>query len=212
MKKPTEIYWTARGNERDYLYYGDHTGKRLIRIPAGWVFLAAGAPAHTRAAIRFARKSYAVLKNGRYGYSRRGVWITAATADKARAYYVDGMDARAAAKEKRQERDESRLQAACVDWLNFAPAHELLCRRIAASAAEQASEIGSGRVGRARNLDIEERARLACRATIRHEHTDYDYECRAGDGDPDLYDHARHMAADEVDEFLAGHRLAHDEV
>lgn len=71
--------------------------------------------------------------------------------------------------------------------------------------------MGSGRVGRTSKLSLEEKAELAARAYIRHNHTRYeDRLMNAGPLEPDLddplYRELRARAHEEVDRFLERRR------
>jgi hypothetical protein len=80
-----------------------------------------------------------------------------------------------------------------------------------ASPVTPPSSVAAG-VGRTRTLPVEERARLAARAFIRHRFTDY--EGRLGDVDVFLaaiddadYREVKQDAQARVDQFLADHRI-----
>ena len=73
--------------------------------------------------------------------------------------------------------------------------------------------VGSGTVARTSTLGLAEKARLAARAYIRHEHTDYDERLLAegggaafGELDPGPHRLIKAEAHDAVNEFLARHR------
>ena len=59
-------------------------------------------------------------------------------------------------------------------YLNFSPRHRALAKEIADGAAQQATAVGSGRVGRTSKLTLEEKVELAARAYIRHHHAHYE--------------------------------------
>ena len=116
---------------------------------------------------------------------------------------------------KQRDRQEatyrSELAAAIVVYLDFAPRHAQLANEIAERAATRAGEVGSGRVGRTRLLTLEQRAELAARADIRHNHTSYEdnltelYEADLV-GDDWLYREIKTTAHSDVDDFLDQHR------
>lgn len=122
--------------------------------------------------------------------------------------------ARAAERREAQEADyQDELADAIVAYLDFAHEHTELARQIAEGAATTASQVGSGRVGRTRTLDLDERARLAATAYIRHHHTDYDdrliqaqVQTATVEVDDDTYRRIRRNAATAVDDFIDRHR------
>ena len=65
--------------------------------------------------------------------------------------------------------------------------------------AVHAYEVGSGRVGRTKNLSAEQKVMFAVRAHVRHEHTDYRDLLREGIAKKD----ARVWVADQIDAVLA---------
>jgi hypothetical protein len=78
---------------------------------------------------------------------------------------------REAAGRARERRHELHLAAATNRILEMYPG---MPNREAASVAERAFEVGSGRVGRAGDLDLDAKLRLAVQAHARHAHTEYD--------------------------------------
>jgi hypothetical protein len=65
------------------------------------------------------------------------------------------------------------LEDAIVRFLAFASEYQEFAQRIAKETALRAAVVGSGRVGRTRQLTLEERAALSARAYIRHSFTSY---------------------------------------
>lgn len=126
---------------------------------------------------------------------------------------------------RQRERAETVYRAefeeAVLRWLAFAPQHQEIADEIARGAVDRASLVGSGRVGRTKQLTLDERAALAARAFIRHRHTDYedrlfslelseldlDTDLDAGVGEVGDYREIKRMAHREVDAFLEQHRV-----
>jgi hypothetical protein len=193
-----------------------------IEIPDGWDFLPSGDTFVTRQ-VTAAGTYWLAWKPGSRGRGHRrriGLWAPTEAIDAARAAAEQTEQARAVSRlagarqrERREDRYRSELHAAIVTYLDFADEHAPLAGEIADAAATRASEVGSGRVGRASTLALAERAELAARAHIRHHHTDYEDELAstvlesygpfAAD---DRYLDARANAHVAVDEFLAAHR------
>jgi hypothetical protein len=98
-------------------------------------------------------------------------------------------------------------------FLAFAPEHTDLADEIASEAATRAAVVGSGRVGRTKTLSLDERAALAARALIRHQHTSYDDDLiNAPIEDPwddeFWYREIKGEAQRAVDDFLDQHRTS----
>jgi hypothetical protein len=103
------------------------------------------------------------------------------------------------------------LSAAVYAWLGFTDEFDELAQEIARGAAERAAVVSSGRVGRTKQLPIEERAALAARAYIRHRFTDYEDQFVERDPfegtlDDFEYRDIKRRAHDAVDDFLTAHR------
>jgi hypothetical protein len=108
---------------------------------------------------------------------------------------------------RKEDSYRQELAEAIVAFLDFAPEHGRLARSIATEAASRAGEVGSGRVGRTRELSLEERAALAARALIRHNYTDYEDRLDTEVWDDEfLYRSVKADAHYEVDLYLESHR------
>jgi hypothetical protein len=154
----------------------------IIRIPEGWEFLPRGDAFVTR---RVKKGPHWVL-GGRYnkkgGYTPvKGVFAPAAAIEEtqaaAEATKAKREQARPKAARQREQAETQyrhEFEEACVRFLNFAPDHRELAQTIASETAATACQKYSGRVGRTSHLDLDEKAALAVRAYIRHNHTDYD--------------------------------------
>ena len=221
---PLDVYQTDRG-----LWNPDY-GE--LDPPQGWELLAAGDAFLTRTVKAAGAFWTAWSPRGRNRPHRRrlGLYAPAEAIAKAEAAAARSSISREHQRElgaRQRERAEARyrdeLASAIVEFLAFAPAHRALAEGIAQAAAALASQVGSGRVGRARTLSLPERAALAARAWIRHHHTDYEDHLMAalyGDGleegdvpDAGLFDgvagdvrDVKREAHRAVDDFLAEHR------
>ncbi|MDQ6753389.1 MAG: DUF2293 domain-containing protein [Actinomycetota bacterium] len=197
-----------------------------LDIPAGWEFLPAGDVFLTRHVEAGGVFWLAWRPRTRSQPHRRrlGLWAPSESIADARAAAVRTSASRERQREqgaRQRNRSEPRyrdeLAAAILDFLCFDPAYRKLAEGIARGAAQQAAEVGSGRVGRTQKLSLPERATLASRAWIRHRFTEYEDqllqvlygEAVQGEelifGEPDLRD-VRRAANLAVDEFLAEHR------
>jgi hypothetical protein len=188
-----------------------------IATPEGWAFLPSGLAFVTRTVKAGGVFWLAWQPRSRSRLHRRLLGLVApeATIKAAEQAAADTETARALQREagaRSRERQEARyrqeLTAAIVDYLAFRPEHRELADSIAEDAAERAAVVGSGRVGRTRQLPLEARAELAARAQIRHAHTDYEQQLdeQAVDGDDEAYRAIKAEAHAAVDAFLRGHR------
>jgi hypothetical protein len=132
-------------------------------------------------------------------------------AEQATAQRARQREANARHRDKVEDAYRSEFAAAVLCWLAFAPEHAALAEKIATAAADRAVVVGSGRVGRSKLVQLEERVALAARATIRHQFTDYDDRLAALDPfeaevDDFEYRELKQAAHDAVDDFLDAHR------
>jgi hypothetical protein len=199
-----------------------HPERGEVEPPGDWDFVPTGNAFVTRTVKAAGVFWLAWAPRSRSRPHRRllGLWAPETTIRAAQQAAADTEAARAArrvAGARRRERQEARYQdeltAAIVTYLDFAPEHQALAETIATAAAQRATVVGSGRVGRTRLLSMEERGALAARAELRHAYTDYEQQLAAqpvaGDDD-ELYREIKAYAHDEVDRFIEEHRLAED--
>jgi hypothetical protein len=196
--------------------------------PDGWELLPAGDAFLTRR-VKAAGAHWVLFQpKGRRAH-RRLLGLLAPTeaiaaARVAAAATVSKRETQRVAGARQRARSEAVYRAefeqAVLRWLDFAPEHNAVAHDIAAHAVERAAVVGSGRVGRTKTLSLDDRAALAARAYIRHQHTNYDQRLEtldtAGfDLDPDDevsvddagdYREIKHDAHRAVDEFLERHR------
>lgn len=191
-----------------------------LELPEGWDFLPSGDAFVTRQVKAAGDFWLAWLPRTRNRRHRTAIGVFAPSdaieAAQAKAAETDADRAiRRAAGARYRERKEDRyrreLADAIVAFLAFAPAHAKLASSIADAAAARAGEVGSGRVGRTRTLSLEERAALAARAHIRHNHTEYEARLEGVPlddlyGDDWLYREAKAQAHEDVDAFIEEHR------
>jgi len=192
--------------------YGD------IAIPEGWELLPPGDAYITRQVKRMG--PYWVAKKPRRGYKETlGVWAPQQNIEAARRLAKKTEERRVEARRlsrRRQERGEEKygeqFKQKVYEFLDFAPEYESLAKEIAEAAADHATQVGSGRVGRTKKLLIEQRAELAARAYIRHKYTDYESNITdkeiefIGELPDDEYREIKAEAEWMVDEYLEKHR------
>ena len=191
--------------------------------PLGWEFLPSG-DAYVTRTVKKLGPHWVVVKKGKGYAATLGVLAPSANIETATGLAQEtkaSREKKRASSQKQRERQEDRYRRQFADavlrYLDFAPEHSKLAQEIADSSAERATAVGSGRVGRTGKLTLVEKAALAARAHIRHQHTSFDdrlferqvelteRELPIGADDP-FYSDAKADAHREVDEFLWRHR------
>jgi hypothetical protein len=190
-----------------------------IEIPAGWDFLPSGDAFLTRTVKAAGTYWLSWQPRGQSRQHRRllGLWAPS-QAIAAALMRAEETAARRAAKRalgaqsrrRHEDRYRAELEFAIVHFLAFAPSHQELEERIAKETAAHAAVVGSGRVGRTRNLTLEDRAALSVRAYIRHRFTSYhdDLDSLSPEhwDEEYLYREIKGTANEAVDRFLLEHR------
>jgi hypothetical protein len=193
-----------------------HSENGVLQHPEGWEFLPTGEAVITRR-VKAAGMYWSLWRPRDRNHRHRrllGIVAPAATIAEARAYAADTVDERsgrraqgAVYRARKEDAYRQELAEAIVAFLDFAPEHSDLAASIATEASDRAGEVGSGRVGRTRKLELDERAALAARSLIRHKHTDYEDRLVTEVWDDDyLYRAVKAEAQDAVDRFLEDHR------
>jgi hypothetical protein len=155
---------------------------RRLSPPPGWECLPPGDAALTRR-VKLAGPSWSVVeKKGKKMFSR-GLWAPAATIEQMRAALTAERATESYAKKRvadvaRRERTQAAyvvtFEQAVLEFLRFAPRWQPLARTLAARVAAHATPVGSGTVARTERIPVEERARAAVVAWMRHQTTSYD--------------------------------------
>jgi hypothetical protein len=155
---------------------------RRLSPPAGWACLPPGDAGLTRR-VKAAGPSWAVIeKKGRKAFSK-GLWAPAEHIERARAAldaerstegYAKKRVASVARREKTQAAYVVTFEQSVLDFLRFAPRWQPLAKVVAARVAAHATPVGSGTVARTERIPVEERARAAVIAWMRHQTTGYD--------------------------------------
>lgn len=153
-----------------------------VSPPPGWECLPPGDAGLTRR-VKQAGPSWTVTeKKGRKVFSL-GVWAPAANIQAARAALEAERSTDAYAKRKQSDSDRrERAQteyvqsfgSAVYHYLAFAPHYHELAKELALRVTIHATPVGSGTVARTKQLPIEDRARAAVIAWMRHQTTAYD--------------------------------------
>lgn len=108
----------------------------------------------------------------------------------------------------------NQFHSAVVNWLKFAPEHRKLAGKIAKAATHRACKVGSGAVGRNKQLPMEAKAKRAALSHIRHHCTEYDRELsraqnlNSGKGKnfQKAYSTIKKNAAEQARQFVERHR------
>lgn len=155
---------------------------QLLDVPSGWELLPPGDAGLTRR-VKAAGPTWTVKEQrGRKVFSR-GLWaprehIEAARAEleaeRAKPEYTRKLEAGRARRAKQEAEYADEFELAIVRFLNFAPRHAELGKRLAAAIAAHATPVGSGTVARTKRIPIERRAEAATIAWLRHRTTAYD--------------------------------------
>jgi len=206
-----DVYATKNGP-----WNPEHGG---IEIPAGWDFLPSGDAFLTRTVKAAGTYWLSWQPRTQHRQHRRllGLWAPS-QAIAAALMRAEETAARRAAKRalgaqsrrRQEDRYRDELEAAVVHFLAFAPPYRELEQRIAKETAAHAAVVGSGRVGRTRNLTLDDRAALSARAYIRHRFTSYhdDLDSLSPEhwDEEYLYREIKGAANEAVDRFLLEHR------
>jgi len=155
---------------------------RHLTPPAGWACLPPGDAALTRR-VKLAGPSWAVIeKKGRKAFSK-GLWAPAETiatmraaldAERSTDAYAKKRTADVARREKAHVAYVGEFEEAVYAFLQFSPRWEALASTVAARVAAHATPVGGGTVARTERISVDERARAAVIAWMRHQTTGYD--------------------------------------
>jgi hypothetical protein len=209
-----EVLWVypPRGDEVDH-WCKEHGN---VKLPIGWAFLPSGDAFVTRKVKEIGL--YWIAVKAARNYTRKlGIWAPEknikAALELAKESEVRRQSKRIMSRQQRAKKETKHQEVfteAVYHYLAFTPSYWKLARQIAQGTAEQATVVGSERVGRTKKLTLEEKAILAARAYIRHHYTDYEDRLINSeliiDEDSILYQEIKNEAQEEVDEFLNKHR------
>ena len=154
----------------------------VLDVPEGWDLLRPGDAGLTRK-VKAAGPTWTVReKRGRRWFSR-GVWAAADTiarcereveATRSTPAYQKKLAGDRSRRERKQEEYAAGFEAEVLDFLDFHARHREIGRELARRVARHATPVGSGTVARTERIPIEQRARAAVIAWLRHQTTAYD--------------------------------------
>jgi len=159
----------------------DPKGK-VVSVPQGWTLLPPGDALLTRR-VKAAGPHWVMKRLRKNRLQSMGVWADEKTieklkadvsAEKADPAYQKRLEAGRKRREKEQEVYEQDFEQAIRLFLNFAPRYAKLADQAASAITRHAIPVGSGTVARTQRIPIEERARAATIAWMRHQTTGYD--------------------------------------
>ncbi len=156
----------------------------FVDIPNGWEFVPSGDPALTRR-LKAAADDYWVVKR-KVGRKEFGVGLCVPIglaaeisgqlkAERETPEYQRKLEAGRRRREVKQEEYEKDFEKAVVEFLGFHERYSELAARLAKVITEFTTPVGSGTVARTQRIPIEDRARAAVIAWMRHNTTDYDH-------------------------------------
>ncbi len=156
----------------------------FVDMPEGWEFIPSGDPALTRR-LKAAANDYWVVKRkiGRKEFGV-GLCVPKGLADgiaeqlkteRETPEYQRKLEAGRRRREKKQEEYQEDFEQAVLLFLHFHDRYRELAAKLAKTITEFTTPVGSGTVARTQRIPIEQRARAAVIAWMRHNTTDYDH-------------------------------------
>jgi hypothetical protein len=154
----------------------------ILLPPASWSFLPAGDAGITRKVTSKAVFWRVEVKKGRRIISL-GIWapetaISHAKEDVEKLRLTDGYKKKRVTdvnrRDKKQREYEAEFCKAVETYLGFDPIHKAIEKKLARAVTVHAIPVGSGTVARTQLISIEERARHAVIAWMRHQTTTYE--------------------------------------
>lgn len=176
---PTEIRTVAPGREPREVK--TDTGV-FLKPPSDWVLVPPGDPALSRRVKAGGPHWLVQEKKGRRTFSQ-GIWAPKARVDaisaaleteRADPAYQRKLDAARGKRAEEQVSYAADFELEVFNFLDFASCHADLARQMAKLIAAHATPVGSGTVARTKRIPVEERARAATIAWMRHQTTGYD--------------------------------------
>lgn len=173
---------TVRSAPHPKLHYVVSEDGQTLTIPDQWACLKPGDAAVTKAVKALGPSWTAVRKKGRKIFSD-GVWAPCENIEKARAQvavkrsdpsYAKKRASDLKRREKKQSEYEASFFSALIEWLNFHPRYKTEAEQMALAITAHAVPVGSGTVARTERIPLDERARAAAIAWMRHQTTAYD--------------------------------------
>ena len=155
----------------------------FVEMPEGWEFIPSGDPALTRR-LKAAASDYWVVKR-KIARKEFGVGLCVPKGlangiveqlktERETPEYQRKLEAGRRRREKEQEEYQEDFEQAVLQFLHFHDRYRELATKLAKTITEFTTPVGSGTVARTQRIPIEQRARAAVIAWMRHNTTDYD--------------------------------------
>ena len=178
MDKQETIVYELKGLRR---YSKDG---HFVDLPADWEFVPSGDPALTRR-LKATAPDYWIVKR-KVGNKEFGVGLCVPKgladgiteqlkAERETPEYQRKLEAGRRRREKEQEEYQEDFEQAVLQFLDFHSRYRELAAKLAKTITEFTTPVGSGTVARTQRIPIEQRARAAVIAWMRHNTTDYDH-------------------------------------
>ncbi len=162
-------------------YYKDGC---LVDVPDGWEFVPSGDCALTRR-LKTTASEYWVVKR-KVGQKIFGIGLCVPKGlasriseqlkiERETPEYQRNLKWRRSYRNKKQEEYQEDFEKAVLEFLGFHERYRDLAARFARTVTDFTTPVGSGTVARTKRIPIEERARAAVIAWMRHNTTDYDH-------------------------------------
>lgn len=153
-----------------------------LKIPEGWIFLPAGDAGLTRK-VKALGPCWKLCFKYKNRVQSKGLYAAAAQieaakqaleAERANPQYAARLEASRQKRAQKQAEYVEDFEGAVLAFLHFHPKYAALAQQLAALVTAHATPVGSGTVARTERIPIEERARAAVIAWMRHQTSDYD--------------------------------------
>ena len=178
MDKQETIVYELKGLHR---YSKDG---HFVDLPTDWEFVPSGDPALTRR-LKATAPDYWIVKR-KVGNKEFGVGLCVPKgladgiteqlkAERETPEYQRKLEAGRRRREKEQEEYQEDFEQAVLQFLDFHSRYSDLAAKLAKTITEFTTPVGSGTVARTQRIPIEQRARAAVIAWMRHNTTDYDH-------------------------------------
>ncbi len=178
MSDKTRI--VSRGRDKNTVVTEDG---QILKPPSDWALLPPGDAAQTRA-VKKAGPSWQIrFKKGRRFFSG-GVWAPESTIiqtgkdleeKRSTPEYAKKRDYDLKRREKKQVTYVRSFHEQTLNYLAFHSRYEALAIKLAKAVTEHATPVGSGTVARTERIPLEDRAKAAVIAWMRHHTTAYDH-------------------------------------
>lgn len=165
----------------DAAYYTTAKGER-VKPPESWGYLPAGDAGVTRRVTKGGFYWKVCYLKGRH-LRTKGIWADSTSIAEAQATmvstrasesYQKKLESGRASRARAQERYVDEFRLAILQFLNFPSQFTDMADQMATRVSDHATPVGSGTVARTAMIPVEERARKAVIAWMRHATTPYD--------------------------------------